>query len=508
MNKLATSALALTVAVGLAACGGGNNKGTAAAPVTPPPIQARETLQFTGSFINGARYVSGARTGITGVDCTTPSDGCFDVLAAGDKVTFSLGSITLPEISTVGGQQQITTLDIARALDPTEATFEKNFAAIYAVLDALDASVPNPGGTRVFQVKPAVPAATNKPLAEIIADSNGIDDEIDDLKMSLATAISDSTGDEVTVDDISFEAAQASDFVKAAAGFEGGIEIGNKAEGADRADFGELNALSFLTSDLIGLWSSENPDDSRDFNGFNGLSYSDDGLLDFANTKAGTPNPKNNKALMPFIQAGVKWNIVNSTFVSQQTIEGIDFERQCIVTERRSAMNFTLRCKDFFNNFNNPLNDFDAIYNKVNLANVLSAGDGKWNFAFEQRFNETGNITFAANGSYIDSITDSDNITDSVAGTYDVMGLFLTLEDASENGDSSSCAFAGAKQNDAGQIQDIFLRCSSSDTDSVEDVVLTKRANPVSLTDTSAPETAAPETTSPVAASPASLQKG
>lgn len=467
----------------LSACGGSGKNNN---PDVEPPAPAADTLSFTGSFINGATYTSGVRTGITGEDCAVISDGCFDVLPGGDTVTFKLGSITLPSVPTLPGQQQVSTLDVARALGETAVGGEINtsLTAIYAILDILNTGEePDEGETRVFVLEQAVMNAPDISIASIVDGIElGPDEALDVLKANIAQAVSDSTGKTIELEDINTDAVLESDIVQLAQGFEGGIQPQNPSP------FEETDSLSFITSDLLGLWSADNED------GINGLFYSNDGKLSLANTRAASLDSGS------FVFENVSWNIVNSVFVSQSVLG----ERQCVVTERTSAIQFVLKCVDFsplspppvedvviFNGFDSPsdtvgsesnvVNEFTANYNKINLQSVLTNGDGKWNFIFEERFDETGTITFDVDGTFIDSITQTENnqqVTDSASGEYMIVGLFLKLDAGDE--DTGDCAFAGARMNDMGVIEDIFLRCNDE-----EDVLLTKRmgVEPLNNTD-------------------------
>lgn len=482
MKTLNAGAIALSLSVLLTACGGGDNKNTAVTPPVAPPAEARETLAFTGSFINGAHYVSGARTGITGFDCTIRSDGCFDVLAAGDKVTFSLGSITLPEITTVGGQQEISTTDIARALsgsDTSQGTLEKNNKAIYAILRALDPDAMAEDGVVNFDIKPAVATATARPLAEIIANVPNADSNA--LAAALAGPISDSTGEDFAADKISFADADTSEIGALADGFNGGIQ-------PIAIDFGDRPKLNFLTSDLVGLVSFENPETEGAPMFVAGYHFADNGNLDLAFSTAGTGSSE-------VISGRGAWNIVDSVLVIQLKSDNVFYSLQCIVTERRSITFSNVHCKLVDDKGEtNPLNDVDVIFRKVDLASVLSADDGKWNAAFEARNEDTveGSFTFMSNANYMSTIlTNGDPAVTN--GKFNVDGLFLELtklDNASE-----TCAFAGAKTNAQGQIEDVFLRCISSENQA--DVLLTKRAKPEPLDSTLPSEPEAPPLLNP-----------
>ena len=458
MNKLATSALALSVAIGLAACGGSNNKNNAT-PVTPA---AKQSLTFEGSTISGANYVSGARPngGVTGVDCIDKKPGCFDVLSNGDKVTFRLGSIELPELTTNSGSQKLTTLDVARAIDPMATINSPAYRAIYAVATALDPSRdPNSNVIGDLNLRPAIANAPTQSLKTIVENAGGNPTA---LIEGLAAAVAASTGEPVDTGKIDLTAADNSDLSKTVvAGFEGGIMPMRVA------NFGEKVALPFFTTDLLGLWTASNED------GVQGLSYSDDGLVSFAGLATTTSSS------VSFIGQDIPWNIIENRFVSQS----VTGERQCIVTERTSAVAFTISCIDFDTD-GTKLDEFDANYTMLDLKTLLTADNGLWNLATEKRIGDSGTIMFRDDNSFTDNLVFMENdetVTDSANGTYAISGLTFSLASGDERG---ICMFAGTKINESGSSEAVYLRCSTNEFGE-EDVIYSKDPEVAQLEDTS-----------------------
>lgn len=457
MNKLKVSAIALAAAVGLAACGGGSSKNNSA-PVDAEP--STETRTFEGSFIDGANYVSSARSGVTGLDCEDVKPGCFDVLSAGDTVTFTLGSIALPPITTAAGINRVTTLDIARAIDPEADPNSLAFKAVYAVLAALDAEPDaEEGGVKIFKVKPAAEGASPQVLQDIVdeaADENA-------LKTALAAAIEGSTGEDFAADDVDLTAGDESEIAtEFNAGFEGGLQPVGFFDNDTPADFADR--LSLTTADLLGRWtvSYEEEGDVE----VSGAFFNDGGTFDTAETFAGSG--------FFSVSLDAQWNVVNRVFTVK--IDDEDEGADCYLTERNENSSvLTFACREVDEDTDTVVDTELTLTKADDLLTVLTAGDGTWNEVFEARFYGEGEepgstVKFGPNN----TITVSEGEGDEETGTFSLNGLVLFVE---VDGDEFTCYFAGRQAATApNTIDGIFLRCFE-DLDGVgEDLLLTKES--------------------------------
>lgn len=467
MNKLKVGAIALAAAVGLAACGGGSSKNNNA-PVTAEP--SAETRTFEGSFIDGANYVSSARSGVTGLDCEDIKPGCFDVLSAGDTVTFTLGSIELPAITTAAGANRVTTLDIARAINPEADPDSLAFKAVYAALTALDAE-PDAmeGGVKVFKVKPAAEGAIAQDLKDIVdeaADENA-------LKTALAAAIEESTGEDFAADDVDLTAGDDSDIAtEFNAGFEGGLQPVGFFDVNTPDDFD--NRLSLTTADLLGRWTVSYEEVDQSEVEVSGIFFKDAGLLDTAETLVGSG--------FASVALDAQWNVVNRVFTVKN--DEIDFGADCYLTERNADSSvLTLQCRE--QDDDNPelvLDNVLTLTKADDLEAALIADGGEWNEVFESRFYDNGEyvpstVSFGPNNTL--TINDDGEVE---TGTFSLNGLELLIEIGD---DQVTCYFAGRKAATAPNTVDgVFLRCFEAGDDLGEDVLLTKEdvASPLANT--------------------------
>ncbi|MDO9621728.1 MAG: hypothetical protein Q7I91_07465, partial [Moraxellaceae bacterium] len=367
MNKLKVSAIALAAAVGLAACGGGSSKNNSA-PVDAEP--STETRTFEGSFIDGANYVSNARSGVTGLDCEDVKPGCFDVLSAGDTVTFTLGSIELPPITTAAGVNRVTTLDIARAIDPEADPDSLAFKAVYAVLAALDAEPDTlEDGVKVFKVKPAAEGAEAQDLKAIV---EAVNDEVA-LTDALADAITESTGEEFPAESIELDAGDNSDIAKEFNGFEGGLEPVGFFDVNIPDDFDDR--LSLTTADLLGRWTVSYEEVDENEVEVSGIFFKDAGLLDTAETLVGSG--------FASVALNAQWNVVDRVYTVKN--DETDFGADCYLTERNEDSSvLTLQCRE--QDDDNPelvLDNVLTLTKADDLEAALTADGGKWNEVFE-----------------------------------------------------------------------------------------------------------------------------
>ncbi|MDZ4299060.1 MAG: hypothetical protein U0998_04030 [Moraxellaceae bacterium] len=465
MNKLNVSAIALAAAVGLAACGGGGSKSNNA-PVDTAP--STETLTFEGSFIDGANYVSSARSGVTGLDCEDVKPGCFDVLSAGDTVTFTLGSIELPPITTAAGVTRVTTLDIARAIDPEADPDSLAFKAVYAVLAALDAEpAAMVGGVKVFKVKPAAGDAEAQSLKEIVEAAN---DE-SELTDALANAITESTGQDFAADDVDLTAGDDSEIAaEFNAGFEGGLLPVGFFDDDTPADFAAR--LSLTTADLLGRWTVSYEED--DIVEVSGAFFKASGLFDTAETLAGSG--------FASFSPDAKWNVVNRVFTVK--IDDEDEGADCYLTERNENSSvLTFACREVDEDTDTVVDTELTLTKADDLLTVLTAGDGTWNEVFEARFYDEGEepgstVTFGPGN----TITVSEGEGDEETGTFSLNGLMLLVD---VDGDEFTCYFAGRQAATApNTIDGVFFRCFENLDAVGEDLLLTKESGMAPLENT------------------------
>lgn len=460
MSKLKVSAIALAAAVGLAACGGSSKNNDA--PVDAAP--STETRTFEGSFIDGANYVSGARSGVTGLNCADIKPGCFDVLSAGDSVTFTLGSIELPPITTAPGVNRITTLDIARAIDPEADPNSLAFKAVYAVLAALDAETnAEEGGVKVFKVKPAAAGAETQALKTIVDEATDPNAEDGALEAALAGAIAASTGEAFEPNQVDLTAGDDSEVAtEFNAGFEDGLQPVGFFDENTPDDFD--NRLSLTTADLLGRWTvSYEEDDTVEVSG---AFFNDGGTFDTAETLAGSN--------FASISLDAAWNVVDRVFTVK--IDASDAGADCFLTERNensSVLTFACREHEEDGDATSPVVDTELTLTRADdLLTVLTAGDGTWNEVFEARFYENGFESSTVRFGPGNTLTINDDGQEET-GTFSLNGLMLFVE---VDGDEVTCHFAGRQAATApNTIDGIFLRCfeGTNESDS-EDVLLTK----------------------------------
>jgi len=457
MNKLKASAIALAVSMGLAACGGsGSSGGGSSAAVESPTFQS--------SFINGVNYSTPTRSGVTGENCTDIKPGCFDIVP-GESVTFTIGNLVLPSVTYAAGQERITVVDIAKAIDPEATILGTPAAAIVAYLDALndpDAEVTEVDGRKVFNVRSVSTPEATVDLTTLVQEVEGGKD----LKEALEEALAEAGEEDVVVNP---DANRDTDLAKD--DFDNGLE--------PSADVFEKEGLSLIVADLLGLWTLT--EDA----GIGGIFFGSDGKSDFITTFAA--NQENG----PELNLGDNWNVKDNQLVVTDSENG---RSECILTARESNT-LTLSCFDFDSD-GLPEDDeaFEVTLTKVNnLAGILAAGDGIWNVVYEERFNETGTATFGPNNQFSDTISDrdEDGETGSASGTFAVDGskvvITVTMEDgvALNPAETFTCFFAGLKRNAQSQVEDIFFRCEGDEEEGPEDLLLTKRAGVADLENTS-----------------------
>lgn len=462
MKKISASLAVLAVSVTLAACGGSsNNSGPRA-----------ETRTFESSLINGVSYSTPTRSGTTGVDCIVPTPGCFDVIP-GEPVTFTIGNIVLPPVVAAPGQTRITVLDVAATLgaDSMQSTPARIIVAALKGLDPERGATKTADGKTIYNVSFAGAAAP----VQLAALTASLEEDEEVSAVDFKSLLSETLG--IPEEDIDFDAALETDLAKDELGFVGGPQPND--------ELFEEPGLPLVVSDLLGLWTTQEQTESGTSIG--GIFFGNDGLVDFISTIAGNNDESD-------FNLGDSWNVKDNQLVVLDS-DGSD-TTDCIV-KSRATNTIILTCIDVqgvvADNGNNELivvaqavseapESYEITLTKVdNLAGILTASGGLWNMVFEERFEETGTITFRANGTYTDTV----DPTTATNGTFMIDRGVVVLKETEGDG-SSSCYFAGLTRNMQNQVQDILFRCLSEDEDEEdeEDLLLTKRNNVAPLADT------------------------
>lgn len=468
MNTLKLSTTALAAAVALAACGGGSSGGGA---------PAVETRTFESSLINGVKYATPTQSGITGVDCAVVQPGCFDVLP-GEQVTFTIGNLVLPPVTAVAGQNRITAVDVAKAIDPDQGVAGLPARAIVAYLDALDdGTAEDVDGKRVFQVKPIMVGAPEVQLSDLLAD-------VDDVA-ELETALEESLEDAGEMNpDVNTDASLETDLAEDELGFMDGLQpLGFFTEAEIAA------AMPFSVSELAdSVHSVSFTEDGSP--AYLGVRFKDDGVLEIAETQ-------NDVQPEEALVLAAQWNVVGGVVALNDTIDGMDNNpvdnEDCLVSAK-SASSITLTCREYEDDAEEvSIENFDEstiVLTRVDdLKGILVAGS-QWNMIFEARQEETGTLNFVADDTFAGTNTETDSddpgepTPTTFSGNYEVDGLEVTLNVTLDDGEmvtdtKFACRFAGFTQN-AQTVEDLGLRCQFSSpeeqNDPPEDVLLTQRA--------------------------------
>ncbi len=121
--KKLSLAVSLITAAMLTGCGGDSSSDSSSTS-SPQPQQQVKTGQFIDSAVEGLTYKTATQSG------TTDSQGRFSYLD-GEKVTFSIGALELPEVTT---DQTITPMDVMKTSSLHDSRVQ-NLARLLQTLD-------------------------------------------------------------------------------------------------------------------------------------------------------------------------------------------------------------------------------------------------------------------------------------------------------------------------------------------------------------------------------------
>ena len=159
---------ALTLSVAISACGGGSNSSTPSAQITEIPVVSTpetpvvaEPATFTGMFVDSA--VEGLSYSTASGNGTTNNKGEF-IYQIDEKIIFSLGGITFPEID---AKSIVTPLDLFSTMDINHEAVVNTLR----LLQSIDADGNAENGIQISAVIRTLAAAIDLDLTDIDFES-------------------------------------------------------------------------------------------------------------------------------------------------------------------------------------------------------------------------------------------------------------------------------------------------------------------------------------------------